>query len=160
MVYASTRKTVERVAGVLRKHRIAAVAYHAGLDDDHRRSVQEDFMSERARVIVATNAFGMGIDKPDVRFVCHADLPSNVEAYYQETGRAGRDGDPAEAWMTYGLNDVVIHRQRIDESAAADALPQLLELRHGELTVRLRVDEWQLPGTVSGAPGGPAASTP
>ncbi|HNH24813.1 MAG TPA: RQC domain-containing protein, partial [Accumulibacter sp.] len=81
---------------------------------------QQRFLREDGVVMVATIAFGMGIDKPDVRFVVHLDLPKSLEAYYQETGRAGRDGEPSEAWMTYGLNDVVIHRQRIDESTASD----------------------------------------
>ena len=109
VVYASTRKTVERVAGVLRKHRIAAVAYHAGLDDDHRRSVQEDFMSERARVIVATNAFGMGIDKPNVRLVVHHAMPGSLEAYYQEAGRAGRDGQTADCFLLHAFQDRFTH---------------------------------------------------
>ena len=87
---------------------------------EQRRDHQQRFVRADGVVMVATIAFGMGIDKPDVRFVAHLDLPKSLEAYYQETGRAGRDGEPAEAWMTYGLNDVVIHRQRIDESAAPD----------------------------------------
>jgi superfamily II DNA helicase RecQ len=92
--------------------------YHAGLTAADRQRHQHRFLREDGLVMVATIAFGMGIDKPDVRFVAHLDLPKSLEAYYQETGRAGRDGDPAEAWMTYGLNDVVIHRQMIEESSA------------------------------------------
>ena len=120
IVYCLSRKKVEETAVWLQSQGIAALPYHAGLDAETRRQHQQRFVREDGIVMVATIAFGMGIDKPDVRFVAHLDLPKSLEAYYQETGRAGRDGEPAEAWMTYGLNDVVIHRQRIDESAAGE----------------------------------------
>ncbi|WIM06686.1 MAG: DNA helicase RecQ [Candidatus Nitricoxidivorans perseverans] len=124
IVYCLSRKKVDETAAWLCGHGIAALPYHAGLDARTRREHQQRFVRDEAHgnnvVMVATIAFGMGIDKPDVRFVAHLDLPKSLEAYYQETGRAGRDGEPAEAWMTYGLNDVVIHRSRIDESAAPD----------------------------------------
>ena len=120
IVYCLSRKKVDETAAWLNEQGITALAYHAGLDSGVRQRHQQRFLREDGVVMVATIAFGMGIDKPDVRFVAHLDLPKSLEAYYQETGRAGRDGEPAEAWMTYGLNDVVIHRMRIDESAAGD----------------------------------------
>ena len=120
IVYCLSRKKVEETAEWLCTQGFAALPYHAGLAADTRRTHQQRFVREDGIVMVATIAFGMGIDKPDVRFVAHLDLPKSLEAYYQETGRAGRDGEPAEAWMTYGLNDVVIHRQRIDDSAAPE----------------------------------------
>ena len=120
IVYCLSRKKVDETAAWLNDQGITALAYHAGLDAATRQRHQQRFLREDGIVMVATIAFGMGIDKPDVRFVAHLDLPKTLEAYYQETGRAGRDGEPAEAWMTYGLNDVVIHRLRIDESAAGD----------------------------------------
>lgn len=109
IVYASTRKTVERIAQVLTKARIPALAYHAGLDDEHRAEVQDAFMSERVRVIVATNAFGMGIDKPNVRLVVHHAMPGTLEAYYQEAGRAGRDRAPATAILLHAFPDRFMH---------------------------------------------------
>jgi ATP-dependent DNA helicase RecQ len=118
IVYCLSRKKVDETAAWLREQGFNALPYHAGLGTDVRREHQQRFVREEGIVMVATIAFGMGIDKPDVRYVAHLDLPKSLEAYYQETGRAGRDGDPAEAWMTYGLNDVVIHGQRIDESVA------------------------------------------
>ncbi len=120
IVYCLSRKKVDETATWLVDQGIAALPYHAGLDTTTRTRHQQRFLREEGLVMVATIAFGMGIDKPDVRFVVHLDLPKSLEAYYQETGRAGRDGEPAEAWMTYGLNDVVIHRQRIDESEAGE----------------------------------------
>ena len=120
IVYCLSRKKVDETAAWLQTQGVTALPYHAGLDADTRRTHQQRFVREDGIVMVATIAFGMGIDKPDVRFVVHLDLPKSLEAYYQETGRAGRDGDPADAWMTYGMNDVVIHSQRIDESAAPD----------------------------------------
>jgi ATP-dependent DNA helicase RecQ len=109
IVYASTRKTVERVAGVLNTARIASLAYHAGLDDAHRADVQDAFMSERVRVIVATNAFGMGIDKRNVRTVIHHAMPGSLEAYYQEAGRAGRDGATADCFLLHAFQDRFTH---------------------------------------------------
>ena len=109
VVYASTRRAVDRVTGMLCRARIRASAYHAGLDDDRRREVQEDFMAERVRVIVATNAFGMGIDKPNVRLVVHHAMPGSLEAYYQEAGRAGRDGLQSDCVLLHSFPDRFTH---------------------------------------------------
>jgi ATP-dependent DNA helicase RecQ len=118
IVYCLSRRKVDEIAQWLCAQGVAALPYHAGLDAETRARNQERFVNEEGVVMVATIAFGMGIDKPDVRFVAHLDLPKSIEAYYQETGRAGRDGLPANAWMTYGLGDVVQQRRMIDESEA------------------------------------------
>ena len=125
IVYCQSRKKVEETAGWLAAEGLTALPYHAGLDADVRRRHQDRFLREESVVMVATIAFGMGIDKPDVRFVAHLDLPKNLESYYQETGRAGRVGLPADAWMTYGLADVVNQRRMIDESEAAEDFKRL-----------------------------------
>jgi ATP-dependent DNA helicase RecQ len=116
IVYCLSRDSTERVAAFLTDNGIPALPYHAGLDARTRADHQARFLREDAMVIVATIAFGMGIDKPDVRFVAHLDMPRSVEGYYQETGRAGRDGQPATAWLAYGLADVVQQRRLIDGS--------------------------------------------
>lgn len=116
VVYCLSRASVEKTAALLVENGIDAVPYHAGMDARTRAANQARFLREDGVVVVATIAFGMGIDKPDVRFVAHLDLPKSVEGYYQETGRAGRDGEPATAWLAYGLQDVVQQRKLIDGS--------------------------------------------
>jgi ATP-dependent DNA helicase RecQ len=120
IVYCLSRKKTESIADWLNGQGYAALPYHAGLPAEKRAEHQRRFVNEDGLIIVATIAFGMGIDKPDVRFVAHLDLPKSLEAYYQETGRAGRDGEPADAWMVYGLQDVVRLRQMAEESVAGE----------------------------------------
>ena len=120
IVYCLSRRKVEETAAWLERQGLTALPYHAGLPAEQRQHHQTRFLREDGVVVVATIAFGMGIDKPDVRFVAHLNLPKSIEAYYQETGRAGRDGLPADAWMAYGLQDVITLRQMQQNSSAAD----------------------------------------
>lgn len=125
IVYCLSRATVDETAAWLTAQGINALAYHAGLESGLRSRRQDAFLADDGLVLVATIAFGMGIDKPDVRFVAHLDLPSSLEAYYQETGRAGRDGQPAETLLLYGLQDVTLRRRMIDQGDAPEAVKRV-----------------------------------
>jgi len=139
IVYCQSRKRVEEIADMLQDAGLKAMAYHAGLDASVRQQRQDRFLREDAMIMVATIAFGMGIDKPDVRFVAHLDMPKNIEGYYQETGRAGRDGLPANAWMAYGLQDVVNQRRMIDTSEVASE--EFKQVMRGKLDALLTLAE-------------------
>jgi ATP-dependent DNA helicase RecQ len=138
IVYCLSRKKVEETARFLNDNGITALPYHAGLDAKTRQRNQDRFLREDGIVMTATIAFGMGIDKPDVRFVAHLDLPKNIEGYYQETGRAGRDGDPADAWMVYGLQDVVLQRGMLEDGEADESHKRVLR---GKLDALLGICE-------------------
>ncbi len=139
IVYCQSRRRVEEVAEQLQAAQVPALAYHAGLQTEVRQQRQDRFLREEGLVMVATIAFGMGIDKPDVRFVAHLDMPKHIEAYYQETGRAGRDGLAADAWMAYGLQDVVNQRRMIDAGeVASEAFKQVMR---GKLDALLALAE-------------------
>jgi ATP-dependent DNA helicase RecQ len=125
IVYVRTRRRADQIASWLQEKGLPAFSYHAGLDPQIRTERQRQFLHDDGLIIVATIAFGMGIDKPDVRFVAHLDLPASMEAYYQETGRAGRDGQPADAWMVYSLADVVAMRKLQDQSEGDQAFKRI-----------------------------------
>ena len=138
IVYCLSRKGVEDMAAFLTREGFTALPYHAGLDAETRRTHQQRFLREETIIMVATIAFGMGIDKPDVRFVVHANIPKNIEAYYQETGRAGRDGLPSNALMLYGMRDVALQRSFIEEG---DAPPQQKRIESSKLNALLGLCE-------------------
>ncbi|HEX4298364.1 MAG TPA: DNA helicase RecQ [Devosia sp.] len=138
IVYCLSRNKVDEIAAWLTGEGIRALPYHAGMDARRRSANQDAFLKEETLCLVATVAFGMGIDKPDVRYVAHLDLPASIEAYYQETGRAGRDGLPAEAWMSYGMADAAQRRRMIDEGNAPDAVKRV---EHAKLNALLGVCE-------------------
>ena len=150
IVYCLSRKTVEETAAFLKASGINALPYHAKLDPEIRSRHQDAFLAEEGLVLVATIAFGMGIDKPDVRFVVHLDLPGSLEAFYQETGRAGRDGMPAETLLLYGMQDLVFRRHMIDQSASP---PDVKRVERAKLELVAR----RLRGGVLPAPGDPRA---
>jgi ATP-dependent DNA helicase RecQ len=133
IIYCGSRRKTEETAGMLNEKGFTALAYHAGMDNTVRQKNQQRFLREDGIIMVATVAFGMGIDKPNVRFVAHLDLPQSLEAYYQETGRAGRDGEASEAWMAYGLGDAAFLRQRIDQSELPEAQKSVQQKKLGAM---------------------------
>jgi len=138
IVYCRSRKRVEDAAATLKAEGISTLAYHAGMPPDERDAIQDRFIAEDGLVMYATIAFGMGVDKPDIRFVCHQDLPGSIESYYQEIGRAGRDGDPAEALLLFGTDDIKFRRGLIESS---DKAPEQKRIEHARLNQLLALAE-------------------
>jgi ATP-dependent DNA helicase RecQ len=140
IVYCATRKTVDTICAELRRRGVSASRYHAGLEDEERRANQEDFIQNRVSVMVATNAFGMGIDKPDVRYVIHYNMPKNLESYYQEAGRAGRDGKQSECVLLFSNDDIKTAEYFIRDSGKNVELTQRRRRKVRNLEV-VRIDK-------------------
>ena len=149
IVYCRSRKRVEDAAAALQADGIPALAYHAGMPADRRDAIQDRFIAEDGLVMCATVAFGMGVDKPDIRFVCHHDLPGSIESYYQEIGRAGRDGDPAEALLLFGTDDIKLRRDLIESSGKSPEQKRIEHMRLNQLLALVETGDCRRQGLLA-----------